>query len=29
VCSWANRDEALMDVADEIKKMVDEKVGNQ
>jgi hypothetical protein len=29
VCSWANRDEALMDVADKIKKMVDEKVGNQ
>jgi hypothetical protein len=29
VCSWANRDEELMDVADKIKKMVDEKVGNQ
>jgi hypothetical protein len=29
VCSWPNRDEALMNVADEIKKVADERLGNQ
>lgn len=29
VCSWPNRDEALMQVAGEIKKLADESLGNR